>query len=204
MLKVARDDTALKKLMADRFDPRNYQQRTAPPSAQSVAISNAHFEDMVQTLLTLLELVKDHGAILVKGVEKKEMTAASALDLLKSQTGKKPSKYSLGGLRESGAVSAFKRYPTIGGLIALLTSGEIYSLQVNGGLQTTSYLAKYEGVPEDTFIHPLLWCFLNGRTSFFRDFVEIVCVKEIKFDRFNNIFFIPKNAGGNSKAESNS
>ena len=189
----------MKKLMADRFDPRNYQQRTASPSAQSVAISQKHFEGMMQTILTCSELIDGHGAIPVKGVEKKEMTSAAALGLLNSQARKKPGKYSLGNSGSGAVVSNFKWNPTIGGLIALLTSGEIYSLQVNGGLQTTSYLAKYEGVPEDTFIHPLLWCFLNGRTSFFRDFVEIVCVKEIKFDRFNNIFFIPKNAGETRK-----
>lgn len=199
MLKVARDETALKKLMADRVDPSNYQNRTAAPSAQSVTISKDHFKNMVQTFLTWLELVKDHGAILVKGVEKKEMTSAAALDLLKSQAGKKLSKFSLGGPRESAAVSAFKRYPTIRGLLALLRSGEAYSLQVDGGLQTTAYLAKYEGVPKDTFIHPFLWCFLNGRTSFFQGFVEIACLQEIKFDRFNNIFFIPKNAGQSRK-----
>ena len=195
MLKVARDSNALKKLMADRVVPGKYQHRTAEPSPQSVAISNAHFENMEQTLLTWLELVKDHGAILVKGAEKK-ITAAFALEWLGKKTaGKGVSKYSVGGPRESDAVSAFKRYPTIGGLIALLRSGEAYSLQVDGSLQTTAYLAKYEGVPEDTFIHPFLWCFLNGRTSFFQGFVEIACLQEIKFDRFNNIFFIPKNAG---------
>lgn len=195
MLKVARDPNALKKLMEDRFNPSNYQQRTAPPSAQSVAISTQHFEGMKQTIATFSELIDGHGAILVKGVEKNEMiTASSALELLKSQMGKKPSKYSLGN-SESGGVYAFKRYPTIRGLIDLLRSGEMHSLQVEGSLQITAYLAKYEGVPEDTFLYPLLWCFLNGRTSFFQGFVEIACVKEIKFDRFNNIFFIPKNAG---------
>jgi len=195
MLKVARDSNALKKLMADRLNPSNYQQRTAPPPPQCVQISTDRFKKMKQTLLTYPELVQDHGAILVKGAEKK-ITAASALEWLGKKTaGKGVSKYSLGGPRESGAVSAFKRYPTIGGLIALLRSEEIHSLQVDGGLQTTAYLAKYEGVPEDTFLYLLLWCFLNGRTSFFQGFVEIACVQEINVDRFNNVFFIPKNAG---------
>jgi hypothetical protein len=197
MLKVARDSNALKKLMANRVDPSKYQHRTSGPSAHSVNISEKRFEGMQQTIPTCPELVEDHGAILVKGAEKK-ITAAAALDLLKSQAGKKPSKFSLGGPRgprESPAVSAFKFKPTIGGLIALVLSGEIHSLQVDGSLQTTAYLAKYEGVPEDTFLYRLLWCFLNGRTSFFRGFVEIACVQEIKFDRFNNVFFIPKNAG---------
>ena len=197
MLKVARDSNALKKLMAYRVDPSNYQYRTAAPPPQSVAISKDHFKNMVQTLLTLLELVKDHGAIPVKGAEKK-MTSAGALDLLNSHAGKKLSKFSLGGPRgprESPAVSAFKRYPTIRGLLDLVRSGEAYSLQVDGSLQTTAYLAKYEGVPKDTFLYQLLWRFLNGQPSSFQGFVEIVCVQEIKFDRFNNVFFIPKNAG---------
>jgi hypothetical protein len=197
MLKVARDETALKKLMADRVDPSKYQHRTAAPSDHSVNISSKDFERMMQTIPTCPELVEDHGAILVKGAEKK-MTSAAALNSLKSRVGEKPSKFSLGGPRgprESPAVSAFKRYPTIRGLLDLVLSGEAYSLQVEGSLQTTAYLAKYEGVPENTFLYRLLWGFLIGRTSFFQDFVEISCVQEIKEDRFNNIFFIPKNAG---------
>jgi len=197
MLKVARDSNALKKLMANRVDPSNYQNRTAAPPPQSVAISQKHFEGMRQTIPTCPELVKDHGAILVKGVEE-PVTAFSALNSLKSRVGKKPSKFSLGGPRgprESPAVSAFKRYPNIRGLLDLVLSGEAYSLQVDGSLQTTAYLAKYEGVPEDTFLYRLLWCFLNRRTSFFQRFEEIGCVQEIKEGRFNNIFFIPKNAG---------
>ena len=197
MLKVARDLDALKKLMAYRVDPSNYQNRTAPPSDYSVNISSKHFEGMVQTIVTCPELIDGHGAILVKGVEE-PVTAFSALNLLKSQAGKKLSKFYLGGPRgprESPAVSAFKFNPTIGGLLDLVLSGEVYSLQVDGSVQTTAYLVKYEGVPENTFIHPFLWCFLNGRTSFFQGFVEIACLQEIKFDRFNNIFFIPKNAG---------
>jgi len=46
MLKVARDSNALKKLIADRVVPGKYQHRTAPPSAQSVAISKDHFNEM--------------------------------------------------------------------------------------------------------------------------------------------------------------
>ena len=196
MLKVARDLDALKKLMAYRVDPSNYQNRTAPPSDYSVNISSKHFEGMVQTIVTCPELIDGHGAILVKGVEE-PVTAFSALNLLKSRVGEKLSKFSLGGPRgprESPAVSAFKGHPTIAGLLALLLSGEAYSLQVDGSVQTTAYLVKYEGVPENTFLYQLLWRFLNGRTSFFQRFVEIVCVQEIKKGRFNNIFFIPKNA----------
>ena len=214
LLENAKSEKAMKAMLEDRFSPKNYRRKTAPPKLKTLQEGIDVFKDMQNTLMTVSQLSQFDGYHPIKGTSKPDdgitdaMRAMDAMRAKRNGMTKRNDKYGFAGRAQYGPkVVETLNITKMSEFIKAIETGKINKVEVD----------TYKGCPMvvvDTNIDPSMLkvkhlygvylsvvsgngYFTNTGSYLGHDgFIDVESVYDCNLGgaRWHNIMFIPTKA----------
>ena len=216
LLENARNEEAMRTMLEDRFSPKKYRRKTAPPKLKTLQEGIDIFKDMQNTLMTVPELSKFDGFHYIKGISKPDdgiTDAMRAMELMRgkrNEMAKRKDKY--GGFasraQHGSKVVETLNINTMSELIDAIKRGKIDKVEVDPYMGCPMVVVDTNIDPSLLKVEHLFGVYLNvfsgngyftNTGDYFRSsnsFIDVEAVYDCNLGgaRWHNIVFIPKKA----------
>ena len=216
LLENARNEEAMKTMLEDRFSPKNYRRKTAPPKLKTLQEGIDIFKDMRNTLMTVSQLYQFDGFHPIKGTSNPDdgvtdaMRAMDAMRANRDEMKKRKDKYGgfAGRAKEGPKIVETLNINTMSEFIKAIKTGKIHKVEVDtyhGG--TPMVVVDTNLDPSMLKVQHLYGVYLSvksGRGYFTNTgsylghdgFIDVESVYDCNLGgaRWHNIMFIPTKA----------